>query len=106
MNRIKQHWKRSDYFQMGIGRFKAMDTTRIFVYPINNIDAINEAKYRCVPDFPERYTLNCGNSGGDVWFQKTNAPLKLVVYQAEQYLMRLERKRHLEVSDGNIINRI
>lgn len=91
MNRIKQHWKRSDYFQMGIGRFKAMDTTRIFVYPINNIDAINEAEYRCVPDFPERYTLNCGNSGGDVWFQKTNAPLKNVEPNRERLTSNLDK---------------
>lgn len=76
MRRIKQHWTRSDYFQKGIDRFKAMDTTRIYVYPITNVENINEAEYICIPDFPEQYTLNCGNLGGDIWFQKNHAPLK------------------------------
>lgn len=73
--RIKQHWTRSDYFLRGIDRFKAMDTTRIYVYPIQDTESINLAEYSLIPDFPEQYTLNCGSSGGDVYFMKSHGEL-------------------------------
>ncbi len=68
MSRIKQHWTRSDYYLRGIDRFKSMDTTRIYVYPLEGEDAINEAEYRLVSDFPEQYSLN-QSMGGDVYFE-------------------------------------
>ncbi len=75
LTRIKQHWTRNDYFQRGIDRFKAMDTTRVFIYPIDDPELINKAEYELVPDFPEQYTLNCGSTGGDVWYKKNHMPL-------------------------------
>ncbi len=75
LTRIKQHWTRNNYFQRGIDRFKAMDTTRIYVYPIDNPELINKAEYEMVPDFPEQYTLNVGNAGGDVRYMNSHKPL-------------------------------
>ncbi len=72
VKRIRQHWSKKDYFGGGIDRFKAMDTTRIYVYPLEDDEEINDAEYNLIPDFPEQYTLNFGNLGGDVEYMKTH----------------------------------
>lgn len=57
--RIMRHWSTDDYFWgKGIDRFKAYDTTRIFVEKTDNFVQKNSSERLCLCIIPPEYTLN------------------------------------------------
>lgn len=64
--RIMRHWSRNDYFTgTGIDMFKAKDTTRIYVAPVDRKRKINSLEHKSIKTIPPRYTLNI-LAGGDI----------------------------------------
>lgn len=72
--RIMSHWSKKDYFSgTGIDMFKAKDTTRIYVFPMNEKDynMIDMFEFLSTKSIPDQYKLNV-LSGGKLDFLLDN----------------------------------